>query len=97
MVMERVNTMPKLDETPLKARAAMFKDYSTPYSNRNSLPSQNLTGLKIKAADRSAKRSLKKGKGNLGIDYEGLENAASNLTISPNMHYINNSIDIVRT
>lgn len=34
--MERGSAMPKLNETPLKARAGMFEDYHTAYSNRNS-------------------------------------------------------------
>ena len=98
MIMERGNAMPKLIETPVKARDGMFEDYHTAYSNRNSVPSQDLAGLKIRAAERSARRSLKNGKGNLGIEYEGLDNGATTpMTMSPNMLNINHSFDIAKT
>jgi len=70
------------------------------YTNQHTLkPSNDLLNLSLKASganNRPIRSGVMKGKITLGIDYEGIEKGAHNVTENPNRNRIAQSIEVAK-
>ncbi len=96
IMMERGSAKAMFNGSPMKMPGRQPMDFKVgPQTSLRQNAKADLIGIKVRGSARQNKKSLQKGKVNLGIDFEGLELGGSNtLANNPQQMKITQSIQV---